>query len=94
MAAAVFGNPVLRVGASSALSLIVDSEWSSKFQHFLTLRRIPSFVESAGTRVDDCVCDVLVLASGIAPERVESAIADWQAALLGDHGADGASASH
>lgn len=91
MATAIFGNPVLRVDESAALSLVIESEWSPRFQQFLTLRRIPSFVESAGTRVEDRVCDVLVLARGIARDRVEGAIAEWQAALASDRGAHGAS---
>lgn len=92
MATAIFGNPILRVDESAALSLVIESEWSPRFQHFLTLRRIPSFVESAGTRIEDRVCDVLVLARGIAPERVEGAIAEWQAALGNDRGARSADA--
>jgi len=86
MATIAFGNPTLRIDASTALTLTIDSEWSSKLQQFLTLRRIPSFIETAGTRFEDRLCDVIFLGRGIDRERVESAIAEWSAALQNDRG--------
>ncbi|MBK7978196.1 MAG: hypothetical protein IPK07_34770 [Deltaproteobacteria bacterium] len=86
MATPTFGYPTLHVDASSALTLTIDSEWSSKLQQFLTLRRIPSFVETAGTRFDGRLCDVIFLGRGIDRERIESAIAEWSTALKNDRG--------
>lgn len=87
MAIAMSGSPTLRVDASSALTVTIDSEWSSKLQQFLTLRRIPSFVETAGTRFEGRLCDVIFLGRGVDRDRIEGAIAEWGAALRNDRGA-------
>jgi hypothetical protein len=76
----VRGNPTIRNQPATGVSIVIDSAWSSAFQQFLTARRIPSFLEVAGVRVGDRLCDELSLGQSVDVARVEAALVDWEAA--------------
>lgn len=77
------GSPTLRSESSTGYSILIDSEWSSRFQQFLTERRIPSFVNVAGARVQGRLCDELSLGRSIDAGRIDAALADWALAFPG-----------
>ncbi len=75
------GSPTLQQNPSTGFAILIDSEWSSRFQQFLTERRIPSFVDVAGTRVQGRLCDELSLGRSLDRERIAAALADWALAF-------------
>jgi hypothetical protein len=72
------GNPSIKVDRTSGVVITIDSEWSSTFQQFLTARRMPSFLEAAGTRVGDRLCDLLSLGRTVDVAQAQALVAEWR----------------
>ena len=72
------GNPSIRVDKLAGVLIAIDSDWSSTFQQFLTTRRMPSFVESAGTRIAGRLCDLLSLGRAVDVAQAQALVAEWR----------------
>lgn len=77
------GSPTPQQNPAAGFAILIVSEWSSRFQQFLTERRIPSFVNVAGVRVQGRLCDELSLGRSLDRDRIDAALADWALAFPG-----------